>query len=161
MPWRRMGECRYSSTILDLGTRWRLEVSFTPRPLYLSGNSARCPFDRRLGCYEHYAKENILASAGNRTPAFQPVALGYTDWAIPTDCTCFLRRALRNVRFYRQLSMWAQRPVGLCLHICRDTLSVCDTGFLLFVCVCLSVCTCRNVSVCLVFWAYIRRRVSK
>jgi hypothetical protein len=29
-----MGEWSYSSTILDLDTRWRLVVSFTPRPLY-------------------------------------------------------------------------------------------------------------------------------
>jgi hypothetical protein len=27
-----MGEWRYSSTILDLGTSWRRVVSFTPRP---------------------------------------------------------------------------------------------------------------------------------
>jgi hypothetical protein len=29
-----VGECRYSSTILVLGTEWRLVVSFTPLPLY-------------------------------------------------------------------------------------------------------------------------------
>jgi hypothetical protein len=29
-----MGEWMYSSTILDLGTRWRSVVSFTPQPLY-------------------------------------------------------------------------------------------------------------------------------
>jgi hypothetical protein len=29
-----MGEWRYSSTILDLGIRWRLVVNFTPQPLY-------------------------------------------------------------------------------------------------------------------------------
>jgi hypothetical protein len=34
MLWRRMGEWWYSSTILDLGTRWRWVVSFTPQPLY-------------------------------------------------------------------------------------------------------------------------------
>jgi hypothetical protein len=28
------GEWRYSATFLDLGTRWRWIVSFTPRPLY-------------------------------------------------------------------------------------------------------------------------------
>jgi hypothetical protein len=44
IPWRRMGELRYSSTILDLGTRWRWVVSFMPRPLY-----PRYPLDRRLG----------------------------------------------------------------------------------------------------------------
>jgi hypothetical protein len=29
------GEWRYSSTILNLGTRWMWVVSFTPRPFYL------------------------------------------------------------------------------------------------------------------------------
>jgi hypothetical protein len=31
-PWRCMRECRYNATILDLGTRWRLVVSFMLRP---------------------------------------------------------------------------------------------------------------------------------
>jgi hypothetical protein len=39
-----MGEWRYSSTILDLGTRQRSAVIFTPQPLY-----PRYPLDRRLG----------------------------------------------------------------------------------------------------------------
>jgi hypothetical protein len=32
-----MAEWRYSSTILDLGTRWKRVVSFKPRPLYPPG----------------------------------------------------------------------------------------------------------------------------
>jgi hypothetical protein len=48
MPWRRMGEWRYSFTILDLDTRWRWVVSFTPRPLYPQGISVRYPLVRRL-----------------------------------------------------------------------------------------------------------------
>jgi hypothetical protein len=40
-----MEEKRYSSTILDLGTRWRSVVSFTPRPLHLLGKSPWCPLD--------------------------------------------------------------------------------------------------------------------
>jgi hypothetical protein len=35
--------------ILDLGTRWRWVVSFTPRPLYPRGKSPWYPLDRRLG----------------------------------------------------------------------------------------------------------------
>jgi hypothetical protein len=34
---------------LDLGTRWRWMVSFTPRPLYTRRKSPRYPLDRRLG----------------------------------------------------------------------------------------------------------------
>jgi hypothetical protein len=39
MPWRHMGKWRYSSTILDLGTRWRRVLRFIPRPLYPQGKS--------------------------------------------------------------------------------------------------------------------------
>jgi hypothetical protein len=79
MPWTRMDEWRYSSTILDLGTRWRRVVSFTPRPLYPRGNRPRYPLYRRLGGpqsrSERHGEEKNLASAGNRTPAVQPVAI--------------------------------------------------------------------------------------
>jgi hypothetical protein len=34
--------------ILDLGTRWRQVVSFTPHPLYFQGKSPWYPLDRRL-----------------------------------------------------------------------------------------------------------------
>jgi hypothetical protein len=37
MPWRHMGEWRYSSTILDLSTRWWWLASFMPWPLYPLG----------------------------------------------------------------------------------------------------------------------------
>jgi hypothetical protein len=43
MPWRRMLKWKYSSIILDLGTRWRWMVSFTPRPFYLLEKSPRDP----------------------------------------------------------------------------------------------------------------------
>jgi hypothetical protein len=49
MPWRRMGEWRYSSTIADLSTRWRWVASLTARLLYPWGNRFRYPLDRRLG----------------------------------------------------------------------------------------------------------------
>jgi hypothetical protein len=42
------GEGRYSSTVIDLCTRWRCVVSFTPRPLSLQGKSPRYPLDRWL-----------------------------------------------------------------------------------------------------------------
>jgi hypothetical protein len=37
MPWRHMGEWRYSSAILELGTIWKWVVSFMPRPLLPHG----------------------------------------------------------------------------------------------------------------------------
>jgi hypothetical protein len=49
MPWRCMGEWKYSPTIVVLGTSWSWEVSFPPRPHSPRGNRPRYPLDRRLG----------------------------------------------------------------------------------------------------------------
>jgi hypothetical protein len=40
---------RIAPRIIDLGTRWRWVVSFTPRPLYSQGKNPWYPLDRRLG----------------------------------------------------------------------------------------------------------------
>jgi len=37
-----------ASRILDLVTRWRWVVSFTPQPLYIQERSSRYPLDRRM-----------------------------------------------------------------------------------------------------------------
>jgi hypothetical protein len=47
--WRRMGEWRYSSTIILLGIRCDWVVTFALRPLYLRGKSTRYSLERRLG----------------------------------------------------------------------------------------------------------------
>jgi hypothetical protein len=44
-----MEEWRYSSTILNLVTRWRGVLSFTPQLLYSRGNNPRYTLDERLG----------------------------------------------------------------------------------------------------------------
>jgi hypothetical protein len=88
MPWRRKEEWRYSSTILDLCTRWRWVVGFSPRPLYPRGNGPRYPLDRRLGGPQSLSgpcgEEKNLAPAGIQTLAVHSIARLYTDWAIPT-----------------------------------------------------------------------------
>jgi hypothetical protein len=38
-----------ASRLLNLGTRWKRVVSFTPRPLWPQGISPRYPLARRLG----------------------------------------------------------------------------------------------------------------
>jgi hypothetical protein len=89
MPWRHMGEWRYSSTILDLGTRWRWAISFTPRMLYPRGNCPRYPLDRRLSGPQSRSgrcgEERNLPPVVSRTPAVQPVARHHADWAILTS----------------------------------------------------------------------------
>jgi hypothetical protein len=58
--------------ILDLGTRWRWVVSYTPLPLYSQGQSPLYPLVRRLGGPQrrsgHGGEEtNPPVPAGNRT----------------------------------------------------------------------------------------------
>jgi hypothetical protein len=78
-----MEEWRYSSTILDLGIRWRWVVSFTLEPLYPRGKSARYPLDMRLsgpqGRSGRCGEGKNLTLAGIRTPVVQPAACCYTD----------------------------------------------------------------------------------
>jgi hypothetical protein len=43
-----LGSGGMAPRILNLSTKWRWVVSFTPRPLYCRGKSPRHPLDRRL-----------------------------------------------------------------------------------------------------------------
>jgi hypothetical protein len=77
-----MGEWRYSSNILDLGTRWNSVVSFTSRPLYPQGNRVRYSMDRKLRESKYHSErcgEEFISPAGNRTLAFQFIAGLYID----------------------------------------------------------------------------------
>jgi hypothetical protein len=72
-----MGERWYSFTILDLGTRRRGVVRFTPLPLYLQENSPWRPLDRRLGKPQSWSgrcgvETNLISLPGNRTTAAEP-----------------------------------------------------------------------------------------
>jgi hypothetical protein len=49
MAWRRIGERRCSSSVLDLGTRWRWMASLTLRSLFPLGKSPRYSSDNRSG----------------------------------------------------------------------------------------------------------------
>jgi hypothetical protein len=77
-----MEEWRYSPTILDIGSIWRLVFSFTLRPFY-----PKQPFDRRLGPSQSHLghcgeKKNLLPYRESNTDpsAVQPAAGFYTDW---------------------------------------------------------------------------------
>jgi hypothetical protein len=83
-----MWEWRYSSTILDLCTRWMWVVSFKPLPLYPQAKSTRYTLDRRLGGPQYRSgrrgEKKNFDTTGMRTPIVQPVARRCTDWSIPT-----------------------------------------------------------------------------
>jgi hypothetical protein len=77
-----MREWRYSSTILDLGTRRGLAVSFTALTLYILEKSPRYPLDRRLvgpqSALDAVEKRKIL-HCRQSSPAVQPETRRYTD----------------------------------------------------------------------------------
>jgi hypothetical protein len=73
-----------NSTILDLGTRWRLAVSFTARPLYLPVKEPRVHIEYESGwapepVWTLWSREKSLVPAENRTPAVLLLARRYTD----------------------------------------------------------------------------------
>jgi hypothetical protein len=78
-----LGSGGIAPRILDLGTRWRWMVSFTPRPLYSQGNSSWCPLDRGLGGFQSRSRgggeeKNFQPLPGLEPPIIQPVAQRYT-----------------------------------------------------------------------------------
>jgi hypothetical protein len=69
--------------ILDLGTRWRWVVSFTPQSLYPQGKSTWYPLDRRMGGPQSHSgrggeEVNSQPLPGLELPIIQPVAQRYT-----------------------------------------------------------------------------------
>jgi hypothetical protein len=90
--------------ILDLGTRWRFVVSFTPRPLYSQGKSPWYPLDRRLGGPQSRSGrggEDKIPSpcrkSNPRTPIVQPLGQRYTDWAITVLNLCASPNIIRVI----------------------------------------------------------------
>jgi hypothetical protein len=79
--WRRMREWRYSSTILNLGTKWRWVASFAPR-LFCPPP----PVGEEDGwvsglVWTMWRREKFVVPAGNRTPAAQTLVRRYNEWA--------------------------------------------------------------------------------
>jgi hypothetical protein len=67
-----MGDWRYISTLLDLGTRWREVVNFTTRPLYTREKSLDTHWIRGwpgpTADLDVVEKRKCLTPVGNRTP---------------------------------------------------------------------------------------------
>jgi hypothetical protein len=71
--------------ILNLGTRWRWVVSFTPKPLYPQGKRPCYPLDRRLGVpvWARWWREKFLSSSGPRIPDHPACSPALYRWGIP------------------------------------------------------------------------------
>jgi hypothetical protein len=101
------GEWRYSSTILELSTRWRWVCSFTPRQIYTCRKGCLYPLDRRVPKpdWTLWRAEKSLVLAGNQTSAsLQPVACHYTDWAFALN----FYMLFRFMSYFKELTslMW-------------------------------------------------------
>jgi len=72
-------EWRYSSTILNLSTRWRRVVNLTSQPLYPWEKSPQHPLNRRLGGLQsqsgHFLEEINQFSWWGSNPGFLPVKI--------------------------------------------------------------------------------------
>jgi hypothetical protein len=117
MPWRRMGEWRYSSTILDLGTRWRWVVSYTPRPLYpeeiLPGTHWIGGWVGPRAGLDVVEKRKILALSGFEPRRSCPLPV--------TNIQCYVIASLS------QLKRWVSRESRPALRIKRFILSWSET----------------------------------
>jgi hypothetical protein len=110
--------------ILDLCTKWRWVVRFTPRPLYPQGKS---PGTHWIGgvvgpraVLDTVVKRKIPSprrESNSRIPIVQPVAQRYTDWAI---------RALGYTKIHNDIYLLAHSMVQDILWK-TDSHSACQT----------------------------------
>jgi hypothetical protein len=109
---------------LDLGTSWKLVVSFRPLLLYPRGTSPWYPLDRRLGEPQspsgRHGEEKILDATGTRTPT--PRSSSPYAVAIPTALPRltvtgivlpFYIPKIKIISKFVTNSVWMQRPTTL------------------------------------------------
>jgi hypothetical protein len=131
MPWRIVWEWRYSSTILDLSTRWRWVVSFTTPAALPRGE--RAPGIHWIGgyvgpraCLDVIKKRKVIP-----LPGIEPgrPARRYISWATTTPTTkmkyfafyvkrnaifktlqyfCHTVQLTRNYFYYKYKNSWRQ-----------------------------------------------------
>jgi hypothetical protein len=100
--------------ILDLGTKWRSVVSFTPRPLYPQRKGPLYPLDRRLGGPQSRSgrggeEKNPKLLPGLESPIIQAVAQRYTTQLSRTVAVNILHKQSRTANKGWSSSMvWAR-----------------------------------------------------
>jgi hypothetical protein len=92
------GEWRYSSTMLDLSTRWRSVANFTHLPLFARTHWVR-------GLPGHYEEEKYFLPSSNRTPASHPVARDRIHWHILTPFSLRLHIRIFSFVYLRKNSV--------------------------------------------------------
>jgi hypothetical protein len=108
--------------ILDLRTRWRRVVSFTPRPLYRQGKSPWYPLDRRLVGFQSRSgrggeKRNSQPLPGLEPLTIQPLAQRYTaelSWLPCDNLKCHAQWPLiRALYFIFHTMQWSDEILEL------------------------------------------------
>jgi hypothetical protein len=122
--WRSGG---IAPRILDLGSRWRWVVSFTPRPLYSQGKSSRYPLDRKLNGPQSWSgkvvKRQSTTSFGTRTPGHPARSPALYHWSISAAginllrFSCFLLGAVDSI--------FVMENVYRALEICKPSDEIC------------------------------------
>jgi hypothetical protein len=120
-----MAKWRYNTTILDIGTRWRWVVSFTPWPLYHQEKSNQYPLDRRLGGPQSRSRwctveKNVVALPRSESRPSSPslyqlkyrASPRYNNNSVTKDSLCIKRRCLVSV-----IWIW---EMFLCVHVALD-----------------------------------------
>jgi hypothetical protein len=102
-------------SILDLGTRWRWVVRFTPQPLYPQGKYPWYALDRRLsgtqsrsGCGGEEKNSQLLP--GLEPPIIQPATQRCTtelSRPLPNECCTFYLKLLPH-KISRRLATWSE-----------------------------------------------------
>jgi hypothetical protein len=78
-----LGSGGIAPTILELGTRWRWVISFTPRPLYPQGRSPWYPLDRMLGGPQSRSGRGGEEKNSQPLPGIEPPIIHSVVSAIP------------------------------------------------------------------------------
>jgi hypothetical protein len=78
--------------ILDLGSRWRRVVSFTPRPLYSQGKSPRYPLDRRLG-----GPQSRSGRGGEEKNSNPPPEIEHLNFDLPAEVDVNIYKYLNTI----------------------------------------------------------------
>jgi hypothetical protein len=97
------GEWRYSSTILDLGTRWRWVVSFPPLPLYPAERAPNTHW--RGGWVGPRVNLDDFDPAGTRTPPV--LASGLSLYRLRYICGVIIQRLLGGTNRLREACLVA------------------------------------------------------
>jgi hypothetical protein len=100
--------------ILDLGTRWRWVVNFTPRPLYPQGKSLWYTLNRRLGGPKRGSGRGGEEKNSQPLPGLEPPMIKLVAYRYTTELSWLLD--LHNIKGKVKLSLcfnWAPRHGGV------------------------------------------------